>query len=111
MPKLKLILAAASPALLLAACGSQAPSAGLNDAGSVDANLSAAGEAADPALSVNAANAADDMVPPPDAVSHPNGFLPYGNSGTPEAADSNATGNASSPPSTEDEYMRNGQGR
>ncbi|HEX9964015.1 MAG TPA: hypothetical protein VGB04_03425 [Allosphingosinicella sp.] len=110
MSKLKLILAAAAPGLLLAACSSQQPSTGLNDVAGVDANMSAEPVAADPALSVNAANAADDAGPPPDAVSHPNGFLPYGNSGAPEATETDATGNAVPPPATEDEYTRNGQG-
>jgi len=98
----KSILAAALPAVLLAACGSPqaaAPENGSAEAEAVPANDSNV-SVADPT------NASD--FPPPDAVSHPDGYLP-------NAVDAPAPDNGvepkDPPPATEDQYMRNGQGR
>ena len=102
--------ASALSLLLLCGCGSgeraPAPENGVKAAagGTDNAGLS---DPIEPGIS---ANAVADPAPPPDAVSHPGGYLPLG---PPEgnAAAANATSPDPSPPSTEDEYLRNRAGR
>lgn len=102
----KLVIAAALPFLLLAACGSGAPPSERNGAveagpGGLDNSSASAPEA--PGVPVEGGG---EPVPPPDAVSHPDGYLPPAPAG-PEPA--NAGSSAADPPATEDEYIRNGQ--
>lgn len=105
MPTPRSAFAAALPALLLAACSAPPPAAAENGADNGEA--AAAGNAAVPEP-VPPGTAVDpaDPVPPPDAVSHPNGYLPPAPG---EAEPANSSGPETSPPATEDEYMRNKQ--
>jgi hypothetical protein len=105
MSKLRPALAALS-VLLLASCSSPQQAAVEN--GTVDAEADAPGNAGapEPIQPGQPANAVDEPVPPPDAVSHPDGYLP------PPAGEATAVNSSApdpSPPTTEDEYMRNKQ--
>ncbi len=104
---LKVASGAALSILLLASCGSRDPAAAPN--GAVDSGANAVGpsNSADPAQP-GAANGAAEPVPPPDAVSHPDGFLPPV-PGEADPAAANSSGPGAPPPATEDEYMRNKQ--
>ena len=107
MPKRNAALAGGLSILFLAACGNQVPESSDNAAVAAEPNALEPASPSDPArpdLSVNAV----DPVPPPDAVSHPDGYLPPAPAepATP-AANGSATG--SPPPATEDQYIRNGQ--
>jgi hypothetical protein len=108
MPKLEAAIAGALSLLLLSACGTKAPAA--PDNGSEPAETNAVGNApvTEPAQPGAPAAPAGEPVPPPDAVSHPNGFLPPAPA-EPDPAGSNSTGTDPSPPATEDQYIRNGQ--
>lgn len=113
MPKHKITFAAALSALLLASCGSQGPTTAENGAG--DAKENARGNASpyDPGRPGTSVNGVGEPVPPPDAVSHPDGYLPNASDiplpaeGGPATA--NPPGSDTSPPATEDEYIRNKQ--
>ena len=108
MSKLEAAIAGALSLLLLSGCGSQVPAAPDNAAAPIEGNALGNESPAAPAQPGAPVNSADDSVPPPDAVSHPDGYLPPAPAepGT-EAANSSAT--EKSPPATEDEYIRNGQ--
>ncbi len=110
MPKLEVAIAGALSLLLLAACGGKAPAEADAEADNVaataESNAAGAEPVAEPAQP--GANSADEPVPAPDAVSHPNGSLPPAPA-EPEPAGSNSAGADSSPPATEDQYIRNGQ--
>jgi hypothetical protein len=98
---------AALSVLLLSACGGAEPAA---ENATVDAEANALENqgAPQPIEPAPPANIAVDPVPPPDSVSHPEGYLPP----TPGEADPGAA-NSSGPtsqPATEDQYIRN-QGR
>lgn len=108
MSKLKLALAGALSLLLLSSCGSKAPEAAENGAAPSVANAVGSEPVPEPAEPGAAPNAADAPVPPPDAVSHPNGYLPPAPA-DPGSTGSNSAGANPSPPATEDQYIRNGQ--
>jgi hypothetical protein len=99
---------AALSLLLLAACGNGERTAEQNNAVGAEANAPDTSSALDPALPAAPVNEIADPVAPPDAVSHPNGFLPP----APAEAGTDAGGAPAAdqpPPATEDEYIRNGQ--
>ena len=106
MPKLETAFAAAVSVLLLSACGSAAPGAAENRAVEADSNAADNAGTADPVQPGAPVNAADETVPPPDAVSHPDGYLPPAPA---EPATGNSSGPEATPPATEDEYTRNRQ--
>jgi hypothetical protein len=108
MSKLEAAIAGALSLLLLSSCGSQAPAASENGAVAAEGNVSGNESLAAPAQPGAPENSADEPVPPPDAVSHPNGYLPPAPA-EPGPAAANSTGTDSSPPATEDKYIRNGQ--
>ncbi|HEX8224659.1 MAG TPA: hypothetical protein VF605_12650 [Allosphingosinicella sp.] len=95
--------------LLLASCGNGDPAAGNN--ASAEANRLESASPPGPGPGNDSQVPEAESVPPPDAVSHPNGFLPYGEDSpapsAPEPAD--LPGAGESPPATEDEYTRNRQ--
>lgn len=94
---------------LLASCGGQVPARSENDASAAETDALENAVPADPLQPPAAADNEAGTVPPPDAVSHPDGYLPLGNtSAGPAEADPPG---AKPPPATEDEYMRNRQGR
>ena len=105
MPKHKIALAAALSGLLLASCGSQAPATAENGAAEAEANALENASTADPGQPVTSVNGAGEPVPPPDAVSHPDGFLPPAPS-EPGSNVSDPAGADGSPPATEDEYIQ-----
>ena len=108
MSKLEAAIAGALSLLLLSSCGSGAPAAPDNGAAAAEANAAGNGSLAEPAQPGAPANAADEPVPPPDAVSHPDGYLPPAPA-EPQSAGTNSAGADDSPPATEDQYIRNGQ--
>ena len=102
MPKRKLVFAAALSALLSSSCGR--PEAAPADNRAADAEANRIGNASPHDL--EQPNASDDPSVdsdrPPDAVSHPDGYLP-------NAVDVPEPGSKEPPPATEDEHLRNGQ--
>jgi hypothetical protein len=106
MPKVKVAFAAALSVLLLPSCGSPEPTSGQNNAVEAEANVLENSSASDPAQPGPSTNGLGDPVPPPDAVSHPNGYLPPA-PGEPGPTNVNSSGSDESPPATEDEYIRN----
>lgn len=108
MSKLEAAVAGALSLLLLSGCGSQAPAASENASAAIEGNALGNESPAAPAQPGAPVNSADEPVPPPDAVSHPNGFLPPA-PGEPGPTGANSTGSDPSPPATEDQYIRNGQ--
>lgn len=107
----KVASAAVVSVLLLVACGSRPETVEQNGSvgNGVGANEKKTGSSY-PAEAVAPANAAVEPVPP-DAVSHPDGYLPLG-PGEPVPANenssgSNSSGSKDSPPATEDEYLHN----
>ena len=109
MPNAQLAFAAALSGLLLAGCGSGAPTAAENEAADTATNAQENSGLAVPEP-VNGSDSPDaDAVPPPDAVSHPDGYLPDAN-GLPEPTTGDSPASRGTPPATEDEYMRNRQG-
>lgn len=105
----KVAFAASLSVLLLAGCGSRDQESAQNGAaaGSEAAALDNAGSA-DPAQPRAPENGLVDPVPPPDAVSHPDGYLPLA-PGEADPASANAAGSDAPAPATEDEYIRNKQ--
>lgn len=105
----KIASAAIVSILLLVACGSRPETSEQN--GSVgygaEANALENAGSSNPAEAVAPADGAVEPVPP-DAVSHPNGYLPLG-PGEPVPANENSSVSKESPPATEDEYLRNRQ--
>ncbi|HEX8514144.1 MAG TPA: hypothetical protein VF688_13675 [Allosphingosinicella sp.] len=108
MPKLEAAIAGALSLLLLASCGGKAPAEADNVAATVQGDAVGAEPVQEPAQPGAPANSTDEPVPPPDAVSHPNGYLPPVPA-EPEPAGANSDGTDRSPPATEDQYIRNGQ--
>ncbi len=102
---LKVAFGAALSIFLLASCGSRDQASEQNKA--VDGGANALETPSDPAQP-STANDGAEPVPPPDAVSHPDGFLPPA-PGEADPAAANSSGPAATPPATEDEYMRNRQ--
>jgi hypothetical protein len=105
MPKLEAAIAAALSLLLLVSC-SGGPPVPENAAAEAGGNRSQIESPAVPAQPDPPANSTDG--PPPDAVSHPNGYLPP-LPAEPGATGANASGTDATPPATEDEYIRNQQ--
>ena len=98
MPKRHAALAGAL--LLLAACGGREPAPEDNAAAVPGVDAPETASPSDPAQPNPPADGAADPVPPPDAVSHPDGYLP-------PAPSADASGPDPSAPATEDEYLRN----
>ncbi|HEU0135355.1 MAG TPA: hypothetical protein VFR28_11075 [Allosphingosinicella sp.] len=104
---------AALSLLLLAGCGGREQGSTVNEAGASGTNL--AQDSADPSPdpssepSNQSTGPVEEAVSPPDAVSHPNGYLPPPPA-EPEAGNANSSDSADPPPATEDQYIRNGQG-
>lgn len=108
MLKAKTVFAVALSALLLAACGNQGSAAAETNAADAETNAIGNARTADPGQPNGSDQPDADFFPPPDAVSHPNGFLPNA-SDLPEPATTAPPGSKEPPPATEDEYMRNKQ--
>lgn len=108
MPKPEAAIAGALALLLLSACGAKAPAGSENSATAVEGNASGSESPAAPVQPGTPANSAGEAVPPPDAVSHPDGYLPPAPAEA-EPAGTNSAGTDPSPPATEDQYIRNGQ--
>lgn len=109
MARTQIALVGALSLGLLASCGGQVSASSENDASVAETNaLENAGPIDPGELSAPAGNEAE-TVPPPDAVSHPDGYLPPVDTPA-EPAEADPPG-AKAPPATEDEYMRNRQGR
>ena len=108
MSKLEAAIAGALSLLLLSSCGSQAPAAADNSAAPAEGNATGNAVSAAPDQPGAPANSADEAIPPPDAVSHPNGYLPPAPA-EPEPTSTNSAGTNSPPPATEDQDIRNGQ--
>lgn len=98
---------AALAVLLLAACGGRDQTAVANATAETEADALGNASPSEPIQPGPSANAVGDPVPPPDAVSHPDGYLPPAPGEPDPKANSSAT--ETSPPTTEDEYMRNRQ--
>lgn len=107
MPKLAAAIAGALCGLLLASCGSREPATAANGAAPAEQNAPADPSSAAPAEPAPVGNSTEP-VPPPDAVSHPNGYLPPAPA-EPDPPGANSSGADPSPPATEDQYIRNGQ--
>lgn len=113
MPNLKLVFALALSGLLLASCGGREPAATENNAAQAEADTLEKVGQSDPGQAEGSDQPGADSVRPPDAVSHPDGYLP--NAGdvpppsAPEPAIDNPPGSKEPPPATEDEYIRNRQ--
>lgn len=105
MPKPEAAFAAL---LLLASCGSPEGVSAENNSVAAEGSAPENASTADPAQPGAPANSVADPVPPPDAVSHPDGYLPPVPD-SPDPGTGNSSGPDSSPPATEDEYIRNGQ--
>lgn len=101
-------IAGAVSLLLLSSCGSREPAAAQNTAAVAEANALENVAPADPAQPGAPTNSMGDPVPPPDAVSHPNGYLPPAPA-EPEPPAANSSGTDPGQRATEDEYIRNGQ--
>jgi hypothetical protein len=108
MSKCAFAFAAALSVLLLSSCGSREQVAVENGAVDAEADALVNASPSDPIQPGMAANAIVDPVPPPDAVSHPGGYLPPAPGGA-DPTPVNSTGSDPSPPATEDEYIRNKQ--
>ncbi|HYE27123.1 MAG TPA: hypothetical protein VEA61_02660 [Allosphingosinicella sp.] len=104
-------LAVALPVLLLAACGRGEPTAADNNVVHAGTKALEDAVASEPGQANGSIEPGADPVPPPDAVSHPDGYLP--DAAEPPAPSAPATDNSSAsrepPPATEDEHMRNRQ--
>ncbi len=110
MSKLVSAFAAALPALLLAACSSPQQAADENGTGNAESGAPENAGAPEPIQPATPVNTAVDPVPPPDAVSHPEGYLPPA-PGEPGAPAVNSSRPDTTPPATEDQYIRNQTGR
>lgn len=110
MPKPGTATAGMLSLLLLAACGSGETAAAGNvaaaEGGAMEGNV--LGNSASAARPGGPADDSVAPVPPPDAVSHPDGFLPPAPA-EPEPTAANSSDPLSTRPATEDEYIRNGQ--
>lgn len=104
----KIASAAALSLLLLAACGSREGASGQNEIVEAEADSPENASPSDPAPPAAPADGVVEPVPPPDAVSHPDGYLPPAPA-EPGPASADPSASKGSPPATEDEYLRNGQ--
>ncbi len=102
MSKLEAAIAGALSLLLLSSCGEKAPAPAQNGAAAAEADAAASQPALEPGGTGAPTNSADEPVPPPDAVSHPNGYLPPA-PGEPEPAAGNSSATDPSGPATEDQ--------
>ena len=113
MPKPKLVFAAALSGLLLGSCGSREPAGAEANAADAEANVLENAGPSDRGLVEGSDQPGAEPVPPPDAVSHPDGYLP--NAGdvpapsVPEPVTAGPPASREPPPATEDEYLRNKQ--
>ena len=112
MPKDQVVFAALS-ALCLVSCGSRESTTAENQAAQAEMNALENASPSDLGQTNASEQPSVDSVPPPDAVSHPDGYLP--NAGDvpapagPEPATGSPPGSKEPPPATEDEYIRNKQ--
>lgn len=102
-------LAAALPALALAACGSPGATAAENGAAPAEADALGNAATAEPAPANGSEAPGAETVPPPDAVSHPDGYLPDAGNAAPPSGPEPDSPSKDPPPATEDEYLRNRQ--
>lgn len=100
-------LAGAFLSLTLASCGGQESLAAENGAPANETNTGAAAAPSAPPPENAVGNDAAEPVPPPDAVSHPDGYLPP----VADSPGANSSAPDPSPPTTEDEHLRNQAGR
>ena len=108
MPRRNVALVAGLSVVLLASCGSQEPTTDQNRAPDSEANrLEGARPTSDPGQP--GIDKVVDPAPPPDAVSHPDGYLPNASDAPsepePEPAAVNQPRSEKPPPATEDEYI------
>jgi hypothetical protein len=113
MPKPSIAAAGMLSLLLSASCGNRETAAAesnvtVPEGTASEGNATGNSAPAEPAQPGAPANGSDEPVPPPDAVSHPNGYLPPAPA-EPGSQPSNSSAPDSSPPATEDEYIRNGR--
>jgi hypothetical protein len=99
-------LLAALPALALAACSSPQAAPPENGAAEAETNALENAGISEPGPANASEEPGAEPVPPPDAVSHPDGYLPNAVDVPPPSGPGPGS---SDPPATEDEYMRNRQ--
>lgn len=109
MPKSRIIPVSTLSLLLLAACGGQGSAGADNDAAVTDSNALENASPVDPLQPPAPAGNAVEAVPPPDAVSHPDGYLPNAADAPQPSEPAEADPPGSETPATEDEYLRNKQ--
>ena len=110
MAKTQTALVSALSLVLLASCGGQVSASAENGASAAATNALENSAPADPLRPPAPAGNEAEAVPPPDAVSHPDGYLPPVNASEPnEPAEADPPG--AKAPATEDEFMRDKQGR
>jgi hypothetical protein len=113
MSKSKVAVALALSGLLLASCGSRGSAAAENNSAGAETNALENASPSDPGQANGSDQPDVNSFPPPDAVSHPNGFLPYAEDppapSAPEPTTASPPGSKEPPPATEDEYIRNKQ--
>jgi hypothetical protein len=111
MSNIRVVAAAALSLLALASCGSRESAAAENNFADAGTDVLENAGPADPGEVNGVVEPGGDTVPPPDAVSHPDGYLP--NAGDPPASSAPEPATAGAPgsrePATEDEYIRNKQ--
>lgn len=111
MTMTRIALAAALSGLMLAACGSPGAATADNDVAGNEAGAEPVvpeNEAVPTPVQGNGAEPVEaDPVPPPDAVSHPDGYLPNASDQPPPSQ--SPPGSKEPPPATEDQYLRNRQ--
>jgi hypothetical protein len=93
--------------LLLPSCGPE-QAGPANSAAAAEENAPESALPADPARPGAPVDSTSGPIPPPDAVSHPNGYLPPAPAES-EPPAANSSGTDPSPPATEDQYIRDGQ--
>ena len=108
MPKRQFAIAAVLAGILIVSCSSQEATTAENGAVGAEANAVGNASPSDPGQPGTPVNGVDAPVPPPDAVSHPDGYLPPV-PGEPDPTTGNSSGPGATPPAIEDEYMRNKQ--
>lgn len=108
MSKCRVAFAAGLSAIWLASCGIQEQEPTDNRVAAVGVNVVENVGVSDSEQPGTSVDGSAERIPPPDAVSHPDGYLPLG-PGEPEPTTVNSSDTNASPPATEDEYIRNKQ--
>jgi hypothetical protein len=113
MTRNSVALIAALSGLLLASCGSRPPAVAENEATQIGPDAPGSASPSQPDHGNRADPAGVQSIPPPDAVSHPEGYLPDPDGPPPPSAREPATDSPPAskepPPATEDEFIRNRQ--